>query len=52
VERLEVAIDRIASDGTISLEQLDYVVWKLSLATDALRRRLAADRGQVPAGPV
>jgi hypothetical protein len=43
-ERLEEAIDRIANDGTISPEQLDFFAWKLSLALDALNRRRAEDR--------
>jgi hypothetical protein len=43
-ERLEELTDRIANDDTISLELLDFVLWKLSLATDRLRRRLARDR--------
>jgi hypothetical protein len=44
-ERLEGAIDLIASDGTISLEQLEFFEWKLLSALDQLRRRLAAERG-------
>jgi hypothetical protein len=44
VERLEVVIDRIANDETISLELLEFVVWKLSLALAGLQRRLARDR--------
>jgi hypothetical protein len=51
VERLEVAIVRIANDDTISPEQLAFVLWKLSLAADALRRRLAAIHEQVPGVP-
>jgi hypothetical protein len=43
-ERLEAAIDRITNDGTISLEQLDFFSWKLSLAQAALDRRRAEDR--------
>jgi hypothetical protein len=43
-ERLETAIDRIANDGTISPEQLEFFLWKLSLASNALLRRLAKDR--------
>jgi hypothetical protein len=43
-ERLEGAIDLIASDGTISLEQLEFFEWKLLSALDQLRRRLAAER--------
>jgi hypothetical protein len=42
-ERLEAAIDRIASDETVSSEQLDFFVWKLLSAVDLLRRRLAED---------
>jgi hypothetical protein len=43
-ERLEAAIDRIANDETISPELLEFVVWKLSLALDGLKRRLARDQ--------
>jgi hypothetical protein len=43
-ERLEAAIDRITNDGTISLEQLDFFAWKLSLAQAVLDRRRAEDR--------
>jgi len=50
-ERLETAIDRISNDGTISLEQLCFFEWKLSLALDALRRRLAEDQRLAHAGP-
>jgi hypothetical protein len=48
-ERLETAIDRIANDGTISLEQLEFFEWKLSLALAALDRRLKEDRWQAAA---
>jgi hypothetical protein len=44
VERLEAVIDRIANDETVSPELLEFVVWKLSLALDGLKRRLARDQ--------
>jgi len=50
-ERLETAIDRISNDGTISPEQLAFFEWKLSLALDALRRRLEEDRRLAHADP-
>jgi hypothetical protein len=46
-----VAIDRIANDDRVSPEQLDFVLWKLSLAANALRRRLAAIREQAVGVP-
>jgi hypothetical protein len=44
VERLEAAIDRIANDETVSPELLEFVVWKLSVALDGLKRRLVRDQ--------
>lgn len=51
-ERLEAAIDRIASDDTVSPETLDFFLWKLRVAADQLDRRLRRARGQDPEVPV